>query len=75
MIEQNVVCDNATYPSLGSTHSKSYPWSRLTHMTTPEARARIHIDARLHQAGWLVQDVSALNLGAGTGVAVRESAI
>ena len=41
-------------------------------MTTPEARARIHIDARLLQAGWLVQDVSALNLGAGTGVAVRE---
>ena len=41
-------------------------------MTTPEARARIHIDAHLLQAGWLVQDVSALNLGAGTGVAVRE---
>ena len=44
-------------------------------MTTPEARSRIHIDAHLLQAGWLVQDVSALNLGAGTGVAVRESAI
>ena len=41
-------------------------------MTTPEAQARIHIDSLLQEAGWLVQDVTALNLGAGTGVAVRE---
>ncbi|RMX18486.1 DEAD/DEAH box helicase [Vandammella animalimorsus] len=39
---------------------------------TPEARARQHIDHKLEQAGWIVQDMRALNLGAGLGVAVRE---
>jgi type I restriction enzyme, R subunit len=39
---------------------------------TPEATARQIIDQRLQQAGWLVQDMKALNLGAGRGVAVRE---
>ncbi|MBC7734648.1 MAG: hypothetical protein H7306_22595 [Bacteriovorax sp.] len=39
---------------------------------TPEAQARQHIDAKLVAAGWLVQDVKQLNLGAGRGVAVRE---
>lgn len=39
---------------------------------TPEAKARQSIDLRLVQAGWLVQDHKALNLGAGPGVAVRE---
>ena len=39
---------------------------------TPEAKARIEIDTRLAQAGWLVQDMKQLNLGAGLGVAVRE---
>ena len=39
---------------------------------TPEAQARLSIDQRLAQAGWLVQDHKALNLGAGLGVAVRE---
>lgn len=39
---------------------------------TPEAQARSRIDARLHQAGWAVQDVQQLNLGAAQGVAVRE---
>lgn len=37
-----------------------------------EAQARQSIDQRLVQAGWLVQDRKALNLGAGVGVAVRE---
>jgi hypothetical protein len=41
-------------------------------MTTPEARAREAIDHRLAAAGWAVQDHKALNLGAATGVAVRE---
>ena len=31
---------------------------------TPEAKARIEIDTRLAQAGWLVQDMKQLNLGA-----------
>lgn len=39
---------------------------------TPEAKARQTIDERLAAAGWSVQDMKALNLGAGLGVAVRE---
>ena len=37
-----------------------------------EARARSLIDAQLQAAGWVVQDGKALNLFAGSGVAVRE---
>ena len=40
--------------------------------TTPEQRARAHIDRLLEQAGWLVQDMAALNVHAARGVAVRE---
>ncbi len=40
--------------------------------TTPEAVARIAIDAALERAGWAVQDRAALNLYAARGVAVRE---
>ena len=39
---------------------------------TPEEQARINIDNRLEQASWAVQDVSAVNLYAAQGVAVRE---
>jgi len=39
---------------------------------TPEAKARQAIDARLTSAGWVVQDMKQLNLGAARGVAVRE---
>ncbi len=39
---------------------------------TPETRARQVIDHKLEQAGWIVQDMRQLNLGAGLGVAVRE---
>lgn len=39
---------------------------------TPEAEARLKIDERLIQAGWVIQDVKQLNLSAGLGVAVRE---
>ncbi len=39
---------------------------------TPEAKARQKIDEKLADAGWLVQDMRQLNLGAGIGVAVRE---
>ncbi len=38
---------------------------------TPEDQARETIDRQLAQAGWVVQNVSALNLHAGRGVAVR----
>lgn len=41
-------------------------------MSMPEARARELIDRKLAQAGWLVQDMRQFNLGAATGVAVRE---
>ncbi|KAI5915606.1 MAG: hypothetical protein JSR83_06380 [Proteobacteria bacterium] len=39
---------------------------------TPEAKARSRIDARLERAGWSVQGMQRLNLGAAQGVAVRE---
>lgn len=38
----------------------------------PEEKARERIDELLDQAGWKLQDVDALNLGAARGVAVRE---
>jgi type I restriction enzyme R subunit len=41
-------------------------------MSTPEAVARLTIDATLEAAGWVVQDRAAVNLHAGPGVAVRE---
>ncbi len=39
---------------------------------TPESKARQQIDQKLEQAGWIVQDMKQLNLGAARGVAVRE---
>ncbi len=38
----------------------------------PEEKARQRIDQLLSEAGWVVQDVQELNLGAAPGVAVRE---
>ena len=38
----------------------------------PEAKARLIIDQKLQQSGWLVQDMQELNLSASLGVAVRE---
>lgn len=39
---------------------------------TPEQKARRAIDADLTAAGWLVQDLSDLDLTAGRGIAARE---
>lgn len=39
---------------------------------TPEAKARQQIDHKLEQAGWVVQDMKKINLGASLGVVVRE---
>ncbi len=39
---------------------------------TPETKARQLIDDKLIAAGWLIQDVKRLNLGAAPGVVVRE---
>lgn len=39
---------------------------------SPEEKARLVIDKKLMQAGWVIQDMSALNLAAGLGVAIRE---
>ncbi|MEH8016525.1 DEAD/DEAH box helicase family protein [Rheinheimera muenzenbergensis] len=39
---------------------------------TPETKARLLIDQKLEQAGWVIQDLKQLNLGAAAGVAVRE---
>ena len=39
---------------------------------TPEAKARLQIDQKLEQSGWVIQDVKELNLSAASGVAVRE---
>lgn len=38
----------------------------------PEEKARLEIDKKLIQSGWLIQDMSEINLGAAAGVAVRE---
>ncbi len=38
----------------------------------PEQKARDHIDAKLMEAGWSVQDKNKINLNASLGVAVRE---
>lgn len=43
----------------------------LTYLT-PEAQARVRIDAMLTAAGWVVQGYGAVNLSAARGVAVRE---
>ncbi|MBN9422231.1 MAG: restriction endonuclease subunit R [Candidatus Accumulibacter sp. 66-26] len=39
---------------------------------SPEEQARLKIDDKLTQAGWVIQDMKQLNLGATIGVAVRE---
>jgi type I restriction enzyme R subunit len=39
---------------------------------TPEQEARANIDSQLAAAGWIVQDHKAMNLAAGSGIAVRE---
>jgi len=39
---------------------------------TPEKQARVLIDQHLRDAGWTVQDPSAINLSEGVGIAVRE---
>ncbi len=39
---------------------------------SPEENARLMIDRKLVEAGWIIQDVKQLNLFAGLGVAVRE---
>ncbi len=39
---------------------------------SPEEKARIAIDQKLAQSGWIIQDMQQLNLAAGLGVAVRE---
>lgn len=39
---------------------------------TPEEKARLVIDKKLHQSGWVIQDMKKLNLSAALGVAVRE---
>ena len=39
---------------------------------TPEQKARQDIDNLLTKAGWVIQDMGEINLGAGLGIAVRE---
>ena len=38
----------------------------------PEQIARDQIDAKLAEAGWVVQNKTAINFNAGQGIAVRE---
>lgn len=47
-------------------------WAEEGSIFHPEDRARQTIDAHLAEAGWVVQSRDQMNLGAGTGVAVRE---
>lgn len=39
---------------------------------TPEKKARLVIDEKLKQSGWVIQDIKELNLSTALGVAVRE---
>ena len=39
---------------------------------TPEEKARLIIDEKLCQSGWIIQDMNCLNLAVSLGVAVRE---
>ena len=39
---------------------------------TPEEKARVVIDDKLRQSGWVIQDLKKINLSASLGVAVRE---
>ena len=39
---------------------------------TPEEKARLTIDEKLRQAGWVIQDMKRLDLAVSLGVAVRE---
>jgi len=41
-------------------------------LDSPEARARLNIDQRLNDTGWIVQSREDVNLTAGRGVAIRE---
>ena len=38
---------------------------------TPEEQARVVIDQKLQQSGWVIQDMKRLNLSVSIGVAVR----
>lgn len=40
---------------------------------TPEEKARQQIDLLLQESGWIIQDLSNINLSAGPGVAIREA--
>ena|ERR1035438_1206096 len=48
--------------------------SRQT-VLTPEEKARESIDGMLVSAGWLIQHRADANIGAGSGVAIREFAL
>ena len=39
---------------------------------TPEEQAKVIIDQKLQQSGWVIQDMERLNLSVSSGVAVRE---
>lgn len=39
---------------------------------SPEEKARLIIDQKLQQAGWVIQDYKKANLGAAVGIAIRE---
>jgi hypothetical protein len=62
------------FESLRSGHSRTSPNSPETFrsVASPEALARIEIDAQLKQAGWVVQDFASINIREAAGVAVRE---
>ncbi|EIQ00008.1 helicase, type I site-specific restriction-modification system restriction subunit [Opitutaceae bacterium TAV1] len=52
---------------------KSPPLALLSAVrTSPEQQSRQQIDAQLVAAGWIIQDVKAVNLSAGPGIALRE---
>ena len=53
-------------------YNKIINQQRREFFMSPEEKARIIVDAKLEQSGWIIQDLKQLNLFAGLGVAVRE---
>ena len=47
-------------------------FKRSVDLLTPEDHTRQQIDLQLKDCGWIIQDMSNMNIMAGTGVAVRE---
>src|SRR5215217_5714786 len=67
----HALCNNREYATILNGPQGGYGPFRVI-VSSPEAAARLSIDAALAAAGWVLQDVSSINLYAGRGIAARE---